>query len=404
MTPAGPWDVIYNLSGITALLQAALGPLLPDWAVLVILAVVGILAVMAFLVPSQLATVWIERRLIARLQVRRGPNRAGRWGLLQPVADAVKVLAKEALTPAGADRWVFWMAPIVAYIPAMLTYAVLPFGPNMTFVDLHIGVLYLISVSSLTVIMVFMAGWSSNNKYSLLGAMRAVAQMISYEVPMALSVVGVLMLAGTMQTSQIVERQITSGVWYVLLQPLGFLIFFIAGLAELNRTPTDIMEAESEIVAGYHTEYSGMKFSLFYVAEYTHALAFCGIIATLFFGGWASAPVLDLIPPWIWFLAKLYFFFLVLVWIRATLPRLRIDQLMDFAWKFLIPLSLANILVTGVEIIVLDPQGTLTMGPTMAVLVAVNLALGVILLVGWARLLATPSRRPAPALRLQMEH
>ncbi len=402
--PSCPPDLVFcDLSVITGALRAALAGLVPEWGILLAMALVGVLAIMAFLLPSQLGTVWIERRLIARMQVRRGPNRAGPWGLLQPVADAVKVLAKEAITPAGADRWVFWAAPIVAYVPAMLTYAVLPFGPNMTFVDLHIGVLYLISVSSLSVIMVFMAGWSSNNKYSLLGAMRAVAQMISYEIPMVLSVVGVLMLAGTMQTSQIVERQIASGIWYVLLQPLGCLIFFIAGLAELNRTPTDIMEAESEIVAGYHTEYSGMKFSLFYVAEYTHALAFCGIIATLFFGGWASAPVLDLIPPWIWVLVKIYFFFLVMVWIRGTLPRLRIDQLMDFAWKFLIPLSLANVLVTGVEV-VLAPQGTLTWGLPMALIVCLNLGLGVILLVGWAKLLGGGIRAPAPALRLQMEH
>ncbi len=403
MPSCPPGLVLCDLSGVTGALRAALAGLVPEWAILLAMALVGVLALMAFLLPSQLGTVWIERRLIARMHVRRGPNRAGPWGLLQPVADAVKVLAKEAITPAAADRWVFWTAPIVAYVPAMLTYAVLPFGPNMTFVDLHIGVLYLISVSSLSVIAVFMAGWSSSNKYSLLGAMRAVAQMISYEIPMVLSVVGVLMLAGTMQTTQIVERQIASGVWYVLLQPLGCLIFFIAGLAELNRTPTDIMEAESEIVAGYHTEYSGMKFSLFYVAEYTHALAFCGIIATLFFGGWASSPGLDLLPPWIWVLVKIYFFFLVMVWIRGTIPRLRIDQLMDFAWKFLIPLSLANVLITGVEV-VLAPQGTLTLGLPMALIVILNLVLGVILLVGWAKLLSGSPRKPAATWRWQMEH
>ncbi|MBI4302076.1 MAG: NADH-quinone oxidoreductase subunit NuoH [Chloroflexi bacterium] len=355
------------------------------WVVYLLIALVGIVAILIFLVPSLMAFIWIERRLVGRFQVRYGPNRVGPFGILQPVADALKVLAKEALTPADADKWVFWLAPVAIFVPALLVYAVLPFGPRMSFADLNIGILYVVAISSLSAISVFMAGWSSNNKFSLLGAMRAVAQMVSYEVPMVLSILGVIMLAGSLQMSHIVQEQLDRNVWFILIQPLGFMVYFISAVAELNRTPTDIMEAESEIVAGYHTEYSGMKFSLFYLAEYTNALAVSAIISTLFFGGWGTAPILDKLPPWLWFIAKIYFFFAILVWMRGTLPRLRIDQLMGFAWKFLLPLALINLFVTGAEVLVWE-EYDLAAGWIIPSMVIINFALAGILIVAWTKL------------------
>ncbi|MBI2303885.1 MAG: NADH-quinone oxidoreductase subunit NuoH [Chloroflexi bacterium] len=369
------------------------------WVVYLVTFLMGVIAIFAFMVPSQLAVIWIERRVIGRFQIRWGPNRVGPFGLLQPIADAIKVLAKEATTPAAADKWVFWLAPIATFVPAIMVYAVFPFAPGMVLSDLNVGLLYIIALSSLSAIVVFMAGWSSNNKFSLLGAMRAVAQMVSYEIPMVLSVVGVVLLAGSLQMSRIVEAQIESGAWFLLLQPLGFLLFFVCAVSELNRTPMDIMEAESEIVAGYHTEYSGMKFSLFYAAEYTNSLAVAAVITTLFLGGWSSVPWLDriaeatglwwlnrIVPPWAWFIGKIYFLFFVLVWLRATFPRLRIDQLMAFAWKFLLPLALANVFITGLEILVWENTAA---PPPLAIplLVVINFSLTVVLIVGWARLL-----------------
>ncbi|MBI2908881.1 MAG: NADH-quinone oxidoreductase subunit NuoH [Chloroflexi bacterium] len=298
---------------------------------------------LVFLVLVLLTVMYIERKLIGRFQVRFGPNRVGPVGLLQPVADAIKVLTKEDFVPACVDKPVFRLAPIAAFIPALLPFAVIPFAPRTIYTDLNIGMLYLVAVMSLGTIAVFMAGWASNNKFSLLGAMRAIAQAVSYEIPMVLALVGVAMVAGSLQMTAIVKAQ---SVPFILMQPLGFVIYFIGALSEINRSPFDIMEAESEIVAGYHTEYSGMSFSLFYLAEYTHAIAVGGITATLFLSGWEG----PLLPSWLWFLIKVYAVFAVLVWFRATLPRLRVDQLMGFAWKFLLPLALVNILVIGIEL------------------------------------------------------
>jgi NADH-quinone oxidoreductase subunit H len=368
----------------------------PDWVRTLVASVVGLIGLMIVIVPSQLATIWIERKALALIQQRYGPNRVGPRGLLQPIADALKIMTKEAITPALGDRLVFWAAPIVFFVPAFLVWAVVPFGPGMIYADLNIGALYLVAVGSISVIPVFMAGWSSNNKFALLGAMRAVAQSISYEVPMVLSLVGVILLAGSLQISAIVSDQIYNrGIWYVFMQPLGFLIFFITASAELNRTPTDIMEAESELVAGYHTEYSGMKFSLFYVAEYTSLLVLSGLLAALFFGAWGF-PVLDqVIPPWLIFIGKLYAFFLVFVWLRGTLPRLRIDQLMHFAWKYLLPLALVNLMLVGAEVVLLE--GALTSIRLASwLLAALNLALALILLVGWARFFNLPGISRSP--------
>ena len=364
----------------------------PDWVVVFLTAALGATGITAFVVTSDVLAVWIERKLIGRFQLRYGPNRVGPFGLLQPVADAIKILGKEAITPFGVDRWVYWAAPTIAFLPGLLTFAVIPFAPGAVLADLDIGLLYVMAVGALGVVPIFMAGWASNNKYSLLGAMRAVAQTVSYEIPLVLSVIGLILFANTLRLSEIVEYQLTNG-WFLFLQPLAFIIFFIAGSAELNRTPTDIMEGESEIVGGYHTEYSGFKFSLFYVSEYTHLFAFSGLVTTLFLGGWGTGLVLDIIPAVIWFVIKVYLVFCVFVWIRGTLPRLRIDQLMDFAWKFLIPLTLVNIGVSAVEVYL----GL----PGLAVFL-INVLLAGVFVVAWAQLLGRFERAgggQAPALR-----
>ena len=393
---------LYNPAGLVTALLSALPTAAPDWLRTLLASLFGLIGLLAFIVPSQLGVVWIERKVIARIQQRYGPNRVGPVGLLQPIADALKIMAKEAITPAQGDRLVFWAAPILFFLPAFLVWAIVPFGPTMLYSDLNIGVLYLVAVGSVSVIPVFMAGWSSNNKFALLGAMRAVAQSISYEVPMVLSLVGIILLAGSLQVSAIVSDQLSRGIWYVFLQPLGFLIFFIAASAELNRTPNDMMEAESEIVAGYHTEYSGMKFGLFYVAEYTSLLVLSALMSALFFGAWSLPFVDQIVPPWLIFIGKLYAFFLVFVWLRGTLPRLRIDQLMHFAWKYLLPLSLVNLMLAAAQVVLLE--GVLPPSSRLAswVLAAINLALGLFLLLGWARLFNLPgisrplTRRGAP--------
>lgn len=289
---------------------------------------------------------WLERKVIARMQNRIGPNRVGKFGLLQPVADGIKMLTKEDIVPLGADRLGHFLAPVLAVVPALLVFAVLPVGRNLVALDLNVGLLFFIAVSSVGTFAVFAGGWASRSKFSLLGAMRSVAQIISYEVPMVLSVVVVIMVTGTLSLTAIVEAQ-TGGVarWFAAT-PWGFaalLIFFLAGTAEVNRTPFDLPEAESEIVAGFHTEYSGMKFALFYMGEFLGMFAICALAVTLFLGGW-QGPWL---PSWLWFLLKTYALVFVMIWFRGTFPRLRIDQLMGFAWKCLLPLSMINLLVAG---------------------------------------------------------
>ncbi len=316
----------------------------PSWAAYVVPALVAFIVVSAFVTLVVMAFIWVERRVIGRFQVRLGPNRAGPFGILQPVADAVKVLTKEDIVPTAADRWIHWLAPLIAFVPAMAIFAVIPFEERAIFADLNVGILYIIAISSLGVIGAFMAGWGSNNKYSLISALRTVAQMVSYEIPLVLSIVGVLIIAGSLSMTSIVEAQ---AVPFFLLQPLGFLIFFIAA-AELQRSPFDLLEAESEIVAGYHIEYSGIKFSLFYLAEYTHAFAISAIVVTLFLGGWHGV----LLPPALWFMIKVFLVFGLLLWLRSTLPRLRVDQLMAFAWKCLFPLALINVFVTATELVI----------------------------------------------------
>jgi NADH-quinone oxidoreductase subunit H len=308
--------------------------------------IVRVLAIMMALTLTAAGLIWLERRMLALWQDRYGPNRVGPFGTLQVVADMIKIFFKEDWIPRFADKKVFVVAPAIVMITILLSFAIVPFAPGIGVVDLNIGLLFFLAMSSLGAYSVVLAGWASNNKFSLLGAMRGSAQMISYEVFMGLSLMGVVMLAGSFNMKDIVLAQ--QGRWFVIPQFLGFVIFFIAGIAEAHRLPFDIPEAESELVAGYHSEYSGMKFGMFFVGEYLGITLISALITTLFFGGWLGFHFL---PPVVWFLMKMFAFILVFILLRASLPRLRYDQLMSLGWKILLPLSLLNILITGALIL-----------------------------------------------------
>lgn len=352
-------------------LGAASAALPPDWPggfwwhwllFTVIIIICVLVLVMAF--------IYFERRGLGRMQSRLGPNRTGPFGLLQPVADAVKVLLKEDIIPATADSIVHWLAPIVAFTPALMIFAVVPFGDGWSLVgDLNIGILYVVAIASVSTVGVFMAGWGSSNKYSLLGAMRDIAAVVSYEMPLVLAVASVVLIAGSLSLHQIV---ISQDIPFVLLQPLGFLIFFIAGCAEINRSPFDLLEADSEIVAGFHTDYSGMKFAMFYLVEYAEALAMSSVITTLFLGGWRG----PLLPGWMWFVGKVFFVFFLMIWTRTTLPRVRIDQLMTFTWKFLLPLALVNLIVTAIQVLALPENSLWVMIPVNFAVTAILVLIG----------------------------
>jgi NADH-quinone oxidoreductase subunit H len=322
--------------------------------------------------------VLLERKVIAFMQVRLGPRRVGPHGLLQPIADILKLFLKEDIVPAKADRLVFLLAPLILLLPALVTFAVIPFsgdsfsvfGVEVTpwITDVNVGVLYLLAISSLGVFGIIMAGWSSNSKYPLLGSLRSAAQMISYEVPLGLSVVSVLMLAGTASMVEIVHSQAEQGVWFAFWWPypqiIGLFMLFVSAVAENNRAPFDLPEAESELVAGFHTEYSGMKFAFFFLAEYMNMILVSFIVTVLFFGGWLPitfgvlpremlstflfGPVLT---GFFWFFLKAFFVIFVYLWIRATFPRYRYDQLMRLGWKWLIPLGLAHVMITGLAVL-----------------------------------------------------
>jgi NADH-quinone oxidoreductase subunit H len=300
----------------------------------------GVLGVVSYMIL-------MERKVAGRMQGRYGPNRVGPFGLLQPIADVIKLFLKEEITPAGANRWVFMIAPMLAVIPAIVTFSVVPIGPNFVGTDINVGLLLFLAMSSLGVYAVTLGGWASNNKYALLGGLRSAAQMISYELAMGLSTIGVLLLAGSLSMVDIVKAQ--GQYWFILAQPVGFIIFMITALAETNRTPFDLPEAEAELVAGFHTEYSSMKFGLFFLGEFTNILTICAIAVTLFLGGW-NGPWLPDSLKFLWFFAKLFALVFVFVWFRWSYPRLRYDQLMDLGWKVLLPLSLANVLVTALVI------------------------------------------------------
>ncbi len=285
--------------------------------------------------------IWLERRLLGLWQDRYGPNRVGPFGILQVLADMIKVFTKEDWIPPFADKAVFILAPAVIVVVVLMSYAIIPFAPSIEVVDLNIGLLFFLAMSSLGVYSVALAGWASSSKYSLLGGLRASAQMLSYEVFMGLSLMGVVMLAGSFNLREIVEAQ--RHIWFVVPQFVGFVVFFIAGIAETHRLPFDLPEAESELVAGYHSEYSGMKFGMFFVGEYLGITLISALTVALFFGGWLG-PVL---PPVIWFLIKTFIFICLFILLRASLPRPRYDQLMSFGWKVMLPLSLVNLIVTG---------------------------------------------------------
>jgi NADH-quinone oxidoreductase subunit H len=291
--------------------------------------------------------IWYERRLLAVFQDRYGPNRVGPFGLLQVLADMIKIFFKEDWVPPFADRLVFIMAPAVIMATVLLSFAVIPFAPGIVVVDLHVGLLFFLAMSSLGVYSVVLAGWSSNNKYALLGSLRGAAQMISYEVFMGLSLGGVIMLAGSFNLREIVEAQ--RGLWFFIPQILGLLVFLIAGLAETHRLPFDLPEAESELIAGFHSEYSGMKFGMFFVGEYLAVTLISMMIVTLFFGGWLG-PIL---PPIVWFFLKTLVFISFFILMRAALPRPRYDQLMSWGWKILMPISILNLIVTGAVLLVI---------------------------------------------------
>ncbi len=316
----------------------------------VLIALVKVLVVFTAMLLIVAYMTLMERKVLGHMQVRYGPNRAGPYGLLQPIADGIKLFFKEDIIIPHANRLIYIFAPTVIVITALMSYAVIPFGDNITILgykvdmvvaDVNVGLLYLFAISSLGVYGVVMGGWASNNKYSLLGAIRSSAQMISYELSLGLSIIGVLMITGSLSTMKIVEAQ--SQVWFIVYQPLGFIIYLISAVAECSRTPFDLTECENELVAGYQTEYSSMKFGLYYLAEYAHILVVSSLAVTLFFGGW-HGPFL---PPAVWFLIKVFIFIFFFIWIRATYPRFRYDQLMKFGWKVLFPLSLLNILITA---------------------------------------------------------
>ncbi len=305
----------------------------------------------------------LERKVIAWVQVHLGPMRVGPHGSLQPVADAIKLLLKEDITPVRADKWVFTLAPIVSMVPALIAFAVIPFDREATFfgytitlyiADINVGLLYLVAIASIGVYGIILAGYASNSKFPLLSGLRASAQLVSYEIAVTMMLVSLVVTAGTLSLVSVVEAQLHGRVWYVFIQPVAFVILFIGGLAETNRAPFDLPEAEQELTGGYHTEYSGMRFALFFLAEYANMLVVSSVATTLFWGGWlrpfpnvAALWVLDLVPGWIWFLAKTFVFLYIFIWIRATLPRYRYDQLMRLGWKVLIPLAIANLVVTA---------------------------------------------------------
>ncbi|MGH7676256.1 MAG: NADH-quinone oxidoreductase subunit NuoH [Gemmatimonadales bacterium] len=376
----------------------------PELKGLLLVAVVKIIAVFTVYNVGVMLVIWAERRVSAFMQDRLGPNRVGPAGLLQSVADGVKNIMKEETIPAQADRLLFFLAPVMAFVPALVTYAVIPFAAplptpwgevKMVVADLPVGFLYILAISSLGVYGIVLAGWSSNNKYALLGGLRASAQMISYEIAMGLSVVAVLLLAGNVSLAGVIARQ-QEGLWFVLPLGLAFLLFLISAFAETNRVPFDLPEAEGELIAGYHTEYSAMKFSMFYIAEYSNMVTASALMASLFFGGWdIPGTTWDETPPWTvgktlatlaMFTAKVAGFLFLYIWVRWTLPRFRFDQLMALGWKVLLPFAIAYLTIIATAIWLLRERLQWTYGVEFcAVLLAVNVVLGVVVVWGLDR-------------------
>jgi len=329
----------------------------------IILPLVKIVIVLVAVLVTVMYIVLLERKVQAWVQVRLGPMRVGPHGILQPLADVLKLFVKEDITPVRADRWVFTAAPIIVLVPALIAFAVIPFGKTLSLfgatmpgyiADVNVGLLYIVSVAGIGIYGIILGGWSSNSKYPLLASLRASAQLISYEIAVTMTLVTVIMLSGTLSMVGIVDAQLAGGWWFGFMQPVAFAIYFIGGLAETNRAPFDLPEAEQELVAGFHTEYSGMRFAFYFLAEYANMIVVSSVATTLFLGGWlapfpnvSALSFLGLVPGWAWFILKTFLFLYVFLWVRATLPRYRYDQLMRLGWKWLIPLAILNVVVTG---------------------------------------------------------
>ena len=362
-----------------------------EWVAFIIAAVALSFLVINVMMLSTAVYTWFERRVLGRFQNRLGPNRWGPFGILQPIADLVKLITKEDTTPDEADRWVMTFAPLVLVVPTLLVVAVIPFGTDSFLGRLNIGILFVLGVTSVNTIAIFMAGWGSANKYAMLGAMRGVAMLVSYEVPMALGVVGVVILSGSLALFDIVEMQ---AVPFLLVQPLGFLIFVAAASAEMSRTPFDQIEAESELGSGYNTEYSGIKFAILFLAEFMAPIITALIITTLFLGGTRG---FDPIPGQVWFVLKTFVVIFALLWVRATWPRLRVDQIMGFAWKGLFALSLVNIFVIAAQVVILQDDAGNISATSLWIMAAINWVITIAAIVATAKILGQRRlERPAP--------
>lgn len=371
------------------------GLFVPCWAAYLVAGLVIMLILINAVLLGAAAVSWGERRLLGRFQNRVGPNRWGPFGALQPIADLAKLITKEDIIPYGADRLAFTVAPVLMVAALLLGAAVIPFAKDVALVDLNVGILFILAVSSLTSIAIFTAGWASNNRYALFGAGRAVAVLVSYEVPVVLSVLGVVLVAGSMSLGDIVTAQ---AVPFFLVQPLAFFVFLAGMSAELNRTPFDVAEAESEIIAGYHTEYSGIKFALIQAAEFGGALVVSGLIATLFLAGWAG-PAADWLG-WLWFLIKTFIGIFIFVWIRATYPRLRLDQIMAVCWKFLMPLSVINLIAVTLEVYFLRDAGGALSTADLWIMTGINIVIAAVSIAVFGRLIKEKVRyAPAGASR-----
>lgn len=362
-----------------------------EWVAFTIAAGALAFLVINVLMLSTAVYTWFERRTLGRFQNRLGPNRWGPFGILQPIADLVKLITKEDTTPDEADRWVMTFAPLVLVVPTLIVAAVIPFGPDSFLGKLNIGILFVLGVTSVNTIAIFMAGWGSANKYAMLGSMRGVAMLVSYEVPMALGVVGVLILSGSLSLFHIVEMQT---IPFLLVQPLGFLIFVAAASAEMSRTPFDQIEAESELGSGYNTEYSGIKFAVLFLAEFMAPIITALVITTLFLGGTRG---FDPIPGQVWFVLKTFAVIFALLWVRATWPRLRVDQIMGFAWKGLFPLSLLNIFVVAAQVVILQDDAGGISASSLWIMAAINWVVMIVAIVATAKILGQRRlERPAP--------
>lgn len=381
----GPLLGDVHMPNLSPLAETGSGPN-PDKPLAIIVA--GVLLLLAAMGPL-IFNIWFERKQVSRIQDRLGPNRAGPWGIFQSIADVLKLFTKEIIIPSGIDKVSYWLAPVLGAASVIMIWAVLPLSPVAIGSDLNVGALYFIAISSLGVIGVLMAGWGSNNKYALLGGLRMVAQVVSYEVPLMLALLVPILLAGSLSMQEIVDAQ--NGMWFAVLAPVACLLFLVAGQAEVGRAPFDLTEGESEIIAGYHIEYSGLAFAMFYLAEWLHAFTLSALAAALFFGGWQGPGATD-IPALglVYFFGKTYLVYFVLNWLRFTVPRVRIDHLMSFNWKFLTPIALVNLVMIAClekvwpELFSIDPNASAFVQalPRTGVLFLSNIVLaGVILLI-----------------------